>query len=370
VERPARQETADDILTVQDLRIYYYKKGGFIRSVDGVSFIVPRQTSVGLAGESGSGKTQTALAIMGLTEGFPGIVGGKVWIGNTNLLAGFHRYCQRTTTKGQMTIVKDVSQCKKLQEARLAGIRGEQVAMVFQEPKSSLSPYFSVGEQLRETIVTRHGLQAAERYEELAMPLLARMQFFSPKQILAKYPHQLSGGESQRVMLALALLGNPDLLIADEPTTLLDVVIEYRILELLAALREEKKFALLLITHNLALMKHLVDDVIIMFSGKVIEQGLAAKVISNSRHARHPYTAALVRSATSQNTGSSAMPFRKGALLESTRNGQGCCFYSRCHLKDKLNMAKQRRCCNEEPPLFKVGESHYIACWEMEGQID
>lgn len=360
-----------EILTVQDLKTYYHKNGSFVRAVDGVSFTVRHHATVGLAGESGSGKTQTALSVMGLTEGSPGVISGQAWVDEVNVLEGLHRYCRCTTQKGQLHVVKDTAKFKKLQERRLRDIRGDKVAMVFQEPKSSLSPYFSVGEQLRETLAARYGREVGKNYQEQMIPLLERMQFAAPQQILQKYPHQLSGGESQRVMLALALIGHPKLLIADEPTTLLDVAIEYRILELLASLLEEKKIALLLITHNLAILKHYVDDVVVMFAGKVIEQGPTANVINGSAAVRHPYTEVLMSAAASLGLKESTQTEALSPQRELTSKGtRGCCYYSRCRLKDKLDPAKRARCGNEEPPLFKVGETHYISCWEMEGQVD
>lgn len=364
-------KAAGEILTVHDLKTYYHKNGSFVRAVDGVSLSVRHHATVGLAGESGSGKTQTVLSVLGLAEGSPGVIGGQAWIEEVNVLEGLHHHCQCQITNDQLHIVKDVAKFRKMQEQRLQNIRGSKVAMVFQEPKSSLSPYFSVGEQLRETLVARYGRDAAQNYQEQMIPLLERMQFAAPKQILQKYPHELSGGESQRVMLALALIGNPKLLIADEPTTLLDVAIEYHILELLASLLEEKKFALLLITHNLAILKHYVEEVVVMFAGKVIEHGQAAKVINGSAEVRHPYTDVLLNAAASLGMKEAAKPVTLGPQRELTSKGTaGCCYYSRCRLKDKLDPVKRSRCNNEEPPLFKVGETHYAACWEMEGQVD
>jgi len=369
--QPTSQHPASDILTVQDLKTYYHKNGAFVRAVDGVSLNVRNHATVGIAGESGSGKTQTVLSILGLTEGSPGVIGGQAWIDDVNVLEGLHHHCQCRIIDGQLHIVKDLTKFRKLQERRLQDLRGNKVAMVFQEPKSSLSPYFSVGEQLRETLAARYGREAGKNYQEQMIPLLERMQFAAPKQILQKYPHELSGGESQRVMLALALIGNPKLLIADEPTTLLDVAIEYHILELLASLLAEKKFALLLITHNLAILKHYVDEVVIMFAGKVIEHGPTAKVIDGSAPVRHPYTEVLHHAAVSLGLKESAKPVRLGPQRELTVKGtRGCCYYSRCRLKDRLDPARRAHCSNEEPPLLKVGETHYIACWEMEGQVD
>ena len=366
-----RQSPAGDLLTVQDLKTYYYKNGGFVRAVDGVSLNVRHHATVGLAGESGSGKTQTVLSILGLTEDAPGVIGGQAWIDDVNVLEGLHHHCHSRIIDGQLHVSKDVTKFRKQQEQRLQDIRGNKVAMVFQEPKSSLSPYFSVGDQLRETLAARYGREVAKNYAEQMIPLLERMQFAAPQQILRKYPHELSGGESQRVMLALALIGNPKLLIADEPTTLLDVAIEYRILELLASLLEEKKIALLLITHNLAILKHYVDEVVIMFAGKVVEQGPTAKVIDGSAPVRHPYTEVLHQAAVSLGLKASAKPVMLSPQRELTVKGtRGCCYYSRCRLKDRLDPAKRAHCSNDEPPLFKVGETHYVACWEMEGQVD
>ncbi len=349
------------VLAVRDLRTYYhYPEAGFARAVDGVSFEVPPHSAVGIAGESGSGKTQTALSILGLIDAAPGIVGGQVWVEGTDLLEGIEAYCTRRDEGGRLTVTKDVDRWRALHQRRLARVRGERLAMVFQEPKSALIPYFTVGQHLRQTMAARWGHTAARGYETSALDLLRRLQFDDPRRILGSYPYQLSGGESQRVMLGLALVGTPRLLIADEPTTLLDTVTQRRVLDTLAALVRERELALLLITHDLAVMRLLVEHVAVMFAGKIVEQGPVDALLGPAGQAGHPYPRDLLRAAA----GLEATPAApREAAPVAPANLLGCRYYHRCRLKDALPEAARRRCLHEEPPAFRLGDQHRAACW-------
>jgi len=262
----------DHILAVDGLSTYFQQGRQFVRAVQDVSFNVPTGGRFGLAGESGSGKTQVALAIMGLVDGTPGVVQGDVWIDGTNTLDQLDTFCSVDGNGTGTRVRKDVSGWRTHREERMEDVRGRLVNMVFQKPKGSLSPYFTVGEQVRETVRVHFGAEAASKYKERAYPLLEQMEFQNPDQILSSYPHELSGGQSQRVMLALSLLSEPDLLIADEPTTLLDAITEHQVLELLASLLWEREFALLLITHDLGTMTRLVDEVAVMKEGESLSR--------------------------------------------------------------------------------------------------
>lgn len=348
------------LLAVRDLRTYYRAGGGFVRAVDGVSFEVLPGGSVGIAGESGSGKTQTALSILGLLDGVPGIVGGEVWWEGINILADLPDYCARSQTTEGLTISKDVSRWRALHEKRLAQIRGEEIAMVFQEPKTSLFPYFTVADHFREMIMARSGKEAARAYETQALDLLNQMRFGDPHRTLQSYPHQLSGGESQRVMLGLALLGQPRLLIADEPTTLLDTITQRRVLDLLTSLVDDRHLALLLITHNLSLLRLLVDHIVILYAGHVIEQGPTDAVIQPASDRGHPYTRDLVHTSRHfQTTPSTHVP----------QNPCGCRYYYRCTLKNTLPERIRKRCLYEVPPAVPVGDRHTVECWAREDEL-
>ena len=354
--------TPSPLLSVRDLRTYYHTDEGFVRAVDGVSLAVPPGGAVGLAGESGSGKTQTALSILGLINDVPGIVKGEVWVEGENLLDGLGEYCFWEEKAEGITVTKDVGQWRTRHQRRLAQVRGETISMVFQEPKSSLIPYFTVGQHLRETMAARGG--NATTHEAPALDLLRKLQFDDPRRTFASYPHELSGGESQRVMLGLALLGHPHLLIADEPTSLLDTVTERRVLETLAALVREMDLALLLITHDLALLRMLVDQVAVLFAGKIVEWGPAAEIMAPPNERGHPYTQALLRAVPGG--GGTSMRPSTPAPLDIRINTDGCRYYYRCGLKDALPEAVRTRCLNEEPPMFSAGANHDVACWARE----
>lgn len=286
-----------DVLVVEGLSSCFRQGGGLVRAVEDVSFRIPHGGLFGLAGESGSGKTQTALAIAGLVEGVPGVVQGDIWVDGTNTLDGLERYCSVEQDEGGIRVRKDVLRWRRHQEERVSDVRGTAVSMVFQEPKGSLSPYFTIGEQAREAVAVHFGPEAASAYRERVCPLLEQMEFQDPDRILASYPHELSGGQSQRAMLALALISEPELLIADEPTTLLDAITERRVLELLVSLLDEQEVALLLITHDLGLMAWLVDHVAIMQHGRVVEQGPVSTIMEGPLDERHPHTRELRRAA-------------------------------------------------------------------------
>ena len=347
------------LLAVRDLRTYYRTDGGFVRAVDGVSFEVQPGQSVGMAGESGSGKTQTALSMLGLLDGVPGIVGGEVWWEDENLLANLPAYCNRQETPDGLIVKKDVGRWRALHQRRLDPIRGEQMAMVFQEPKTSLFPYFTVADHLRETIAARSGKAAAHTYEPQALDLLQQLRFDDPRRALQSYPHQLSGGESQRVMLGLALLGHPRLLIADEPTTLLDTITQRRILDLLGMLVADRHLALLLITHNLALLRLLVQHIVILYAGQVVEQGPTDQVIQSASDEGHPYTRDLIQT---------SRPTRTGPAINVPKNSCGCQYYHRCSLKDTLPDRIRKRCLYERPPVVQIDATHTVACWARENE--
>lgn len=290
------RDTAD-IVAVEGLCTYFFNDQTFVRAVDEVSFQVPRSGRFGLAGESGSGKTQTALAIAGLVQGRPGVVAGRIRINGVDVLAALKKYCEVEQGASGLTVRKDLQKWRTHRDQQMAAFRGSVVSMVFQEPKRSLSPYFTVGAQASEIVDVHFGKEAAGNYQERVYPLLKKMEFRNPDRILSSYPHELSGGQSQRVMLALALLSEPALLIADEPTTLLDAVTERHVLDLLDAIVEERDIALLLITHDLGVMAEMVDRVAVMRHGRIVEQDATETLMNGSLDDRHPYTRQLRRAA-------------------------------------------------------------------------
>jgi oligopeptide/dipeptide ABC transporter ATP-binding protein len=258
---------AEPLLVVRDLTSEFHTEGGVVRAVDGVSFQVGRGQIVGVVGESGSGKSVTALSILGLLPRPHGrITSGSVQLGGRELVG--------------------------LSERELCAIRGSRVAMIFQDPMSSLNPYLKVGEQIAEVAELHLGLSRRQAWQR-AVQLLARVNIPDPERRAAGYPHELSGGMRQRAMIAMALSCGPDLLIADEPTTALDVTVQAQILNLLLDLRTEKDLSILLITHDLGVVASSCDHVLVMYAGRVVEEAPTRALL---REPHHPYTRALLRS--------------------------------------------------------------------------
>ena len=255
---------SDILLSVEDLKVYFRSEDEVARAVDGISFNVRREETVCLVGESGCGKTVTALSILGLIPRPPGeIAGGRILFNARNLLDST--------------------------EEQLQKIRGNHIAMVFQEPLTSLNPVFTVGDQIKEAIRI-HENTAANQLEARCVDLLQSVGIPSPQDRINDYPHQLSGGQRQRVMIAMALACNPDLVIADEPTTALDVTVQAQILKLFAKLQKTLSMSVLYITHDLGVVTKVADRVCVMYAGIIVEQGAKSAIFDNSRH---PYTQAL-----------------------------------------------------------------------------
>jgi oligopeptide/dipeptide ABC transporter ATP-binding protein len=292
------------LLEVSDLQTHFFTREGVVRAVDGVSFSVERGQTLGIVGESGCGKSVTALSIMGLVPKPPArIVGGQVLFGGRDL-----------TT---------------LSERELSDVRGAQIAMVFQDPMTSLNPTLTIGTQLVETL-RRHTAVSRQEARRRAVELLEEVQLTKPEQRLKDYPHRLSGGMRQRVMIALALSCNPSLLIADEPTTALDVTVQAQVLDLLDSLRHAHDMAMIFITHDMGVIAEVADDVVVMYAGQVVEQAPVKELFDRPEH---PYTEALLgalpqledRAARRQRL--TAIPGRPPALVDPPA---GCRFAARC----------------------------------------
>ncbi|MBI2166296.1 MAG: ABC transporter ATP-binding protein [Chloroflexi bacterium] len=320
--------TTRNVLEVRDLRTYFYTQDGVVKAVDGVSFDLKEGETLGLVGESGCGKSVTALSIMRLIPNPPGrTVGGQVLLEGSDLL--------------------------KLRDREMRQIRGGRIAMVFQEPMSSLNPVLTIGRQITEALETHLKLTRREARDR-AGELLARVGLADPKKALDSYPHLFSGGMRQRVMLAMALGCNPSILLADEPTTALDVTIQAQILEMLKRLTTELGTAVILITHNLGVVARYADRVNIMYAGKIVETGYARDIYGNPRH---PYTLGLLATVPrlDQPKRARLTPI-DGMPPDLAHLAPGCSFRPRCPYA-------VARCAQEEPPLTPVGESHASACW-------
>lgn len=316
------------LLEVQGLKTYFRTEEGLVKAVDDVSFTLERGETLGIVGESGSGKSVAALSIMGLVPNPPGeVVGGKIIFDGQNLL--------------------DMS------EDDMRPIRGNRIAMIFQDPMTSLNPLLTVGRQITEQLRVHKGLglsaarsRAAELLELVGIPKAAGR--------LDDYPHQFSGGMRQRVMIAMALSCDPELLIADEPTTALDVTIQAQILELINRLKDELGTAVLMITHDLGIVAGMADKVLVMYAGRAVEEAQTEEIYADPRM---PYTIGLLRSLPrlDQKAGRKLLPIR-GTPPDLTKLAPSCPFFPRC------DYAVPGRCDQEVSPLRSVGEEHRSAC--------
>jgi oligopeptide/dipeptide ABC transporter ATP-binding protein len=319
------------LLEVRDLKTYFFTAAGTVRAVDGVSYDVRAGETVALVGESGCGKSVSALSVMRLVAAPAGrIVGGQILFRGRDLLT--------------------------LDEESMRRIRGREIAMVFQEPMTSLNPVLSVGRQLTEPLEIHLGMRP-EAARQRAAELLAMVGIPEAEHQLARYPHHFSGGMRQRLMIAMALSCNPSLILADEPTTALDVTIQAQILELMKDLSRRLGIAMVLITHNLGVVARYADRVNVMYAGKMVEQGRARDLYARPRH---PYTMGLLRSVPRLDEPRKAQlhPI-DGQPPDLTRLPPGCAFAPRCQYA-------VARCEGEVPPLLHVGAEHLAACWVAE----
>ncbi|MBT7352695.1 MAG: ABC transporter ATP-binding protein [Acidiferrobacteraceae bacterium] len=316
------------LLEVKNLKTQFFTSAGVVRAVDDVSYDVEEGETLAVVGESGCGKSVSAMSILRLIPWPPGkVVGGTIHFMGEDLLT--------------------------VSEDEIRTIRGRKISMVFQEPMTSLNPVLSIGLQLTETMQHHLGL-SLEAAKKRAVELLARVGIADPERRLDQYPHHLSGGMRQRVMIALALSCDPKLIIADEPTTALDVTIQAQILELMKELTRELGVALIVITHNLGIVARYADRVNVMYAGKMIEMGQAKQIYHDPLH---PYTLGLLASVPrmDQPRGERLVPII-GQPPDLTRLDDGCAFRARCRFAID-------RCSNEIPSLQETGDGHSVACW-------
>jgi peptide/nickel transport system ATP-binding protein/oligopeptide transport system ATP-binding protein len=329
----APETGAGPILQVENLRTWFKTDAGLAKAVDGVSFHVNPGETLGIVGESGSGKSVTSLSVMRLIPEPP----GQIQPGSRILFRG---------EGGEM---EDLAAAT---EKRMRQIRGNDIAMIFQEPMTSLNPVFKVGEQIVESLRLHQGLNKREAREK-AIDMLQLVGIPIPHQRVDEYPHQLSGGMRQRVMIAMALACNPKLLIADEPTTALDVTIQAQILELLNRLQEELGMSIILITHDLGVVAETCDRVIVMYAGQVFEEGPVDDVFHDPQN---PYTEGLLRSMPKLGEDVGRLAVIPGVVPAPTNWPVGCRFAERC----PYSWEKTE---NEQPPLFDIGPGRKNKCW-------
>jgi len=314
------------LLEVIDLKTHFFMDEGTAKAVDGVSFDVDKGETLGLVGESGCGKSVSALSIMRLIPHPPGkIVGGRICLNGKNLL--------------------------ELDEERMREIRGNEISMIFQEPMTSLNPVYTCGNQIEEAIIL-HQKVSKKVARERAIEMLRLVGIPGPEQRVREYPHQLSGGMRQRVMIAMALSCNPSVLLADEPTTALDVTIQAQILRLLEKLQEELHMAVIIITHDLGVIAEVADRVAVMYAGKIVEY---ADVQGIFKTPRHPYTQGLLRSIPKLTEDKDRLMVIPGVVPNPLAFPQGCKFNPRCPLVIS-------QCRGEEPDLRELAPGHWVRC--------
>ena len=314
------------LLSVQDLQVYFMGDGNVARALDGVSYDVREGETVCVVGESGCGKTVSALTILGLIPQPPGkIMEGKVLFNGQNIL--------------------------DLTDEEMQKIRGKHIAMVFQEPMTSLNPVFTIGNQIQEAVMIHEEMSEREIHDR-CVQLLNDVGIPSPEERLGDYPHQLSGGMRQRVMIAMALACNPDLVIADEPTTALDVTIQAQILNLFEELQTKRNMSLLYITHDLGVVANIADRIYVMYAGIIAEQGITTDIFHNPRH---PYTMGLLASLPSRSKRGTELHSIPGSVPDPAYKPSGCPFHPRCSYAIDT-------CRTEFPGMCDYGNGHLSRC--------
>lgn len=350
------------LLRVDALHVRFVAPHGEVRAVDGVSLQLLQGRRLGVVGESGSGKTQTFSSLFGLSEGSPGIIAGRAQFNDMELLDGLDRFVYRAATETQHQagqVLKDVPGWNRHHQAQMATLLGRDVAMMFQDPRRALIPYWTIERHLRDVLARRNQSDAPDASPAAT---LAALGFRDTARILGSYPEQLSGGEAQRALLAISVAMRPQLLVADEPTTGLDTVNQVRALDALLQAHASGTFALVLISHDLAVVDAMVDDIVVMFAGRVVERAPAALIREAADDGVHPYTSALRESQRRRAIGDAINPTAYKERLE--RSPHGCAYHARCPLKPRLAAAAQHRCASEAPSLEPVGDGHAVACWE------
>ena len=327
--RPAPGAGSDNknILSIEGLTVGFQTETGPIRVLENVTYQVPRGITVGLVGESGCGKSVSAMTVMGLLPSPPSFIdSGQVRFEGEDLL--------------------------KFSPSRMRQVRGNRIGMIFQEPMTSLNPTFTIGFQLREVLRVHRGLAKREAHD-VCVEMIEMIGVGAPQSRMAQYPHELSGGLRQRIMIAMALVCRPKLLIADEPTTALDVTIQAQILELLQNLQEDLSMSILMITHDLGVIAEFCRYVYVMYAGRIVEQAATENLFQN---ACHPYTRGLLASRPRLAMETEWLPTIPGMVPSPGQRKKGCYYVERCE-------RRQSRCYDELPPLNDLSADHCFACW-------
>jgi len=321
------------LLSVRNVSTHFFTEEGVVKAVQDVSFSIKKGKTFALVGESGCGKSVTALSIMRLVPAPPGeIVDGDIIFGKENLL--------------------------RLSDKQMRSIRGNKIAMIFQEPMTSLNPVYTVGEQIVEAIKLHQKKNTRDAWSD-AVSMLQKVGIADPVQRVREYPHQMSGGMQQRVMLAMAVSCEPTLLIADEPTTALDVTVQAQILDLLDELQEQNEMSILLITHDLGVVAERADDIGVMYASQIVEVADSGSLFVEPLH---PYTQGLLKSLPRLGFSGDRLPTISGTVPEPLHFPSGCKFHPRCSVG-----RNDKRCQTVEPKLREVRQGRCVACWHAQG---
>lgn len=329
----------DNVVEFDNLHTFFYTDIGTVKAVNGVSFDVPRCKTVGVVGESGCGKSVTSLSLMQLVQAPQGqIVEGQI------------RFA---------TVDGSCYDIAKMPRSEMLKIRGSEISMIFQEPMTSLNPVFTIGEQMDEVVLLHEGT-STEAAKERSMEMLQLVGIAMPDKVYASYPHELSGGMRQRVMIAMALSCNPRLVIADEPTTALDVTIQAQILDLLRDIKQKINGSIMLITHDLGVIAEMADFVVVMYAGRIVEKGTVFEIFDNPKH---PYTVGLMRSKPSVTKRIERLYSIPGQVPNPINMPDHCYFMNRCeHCVGK--------CDGEYPPMIQFSDTHFAACYLYEDDVN
>ncbi len=328
VEKPSSR--GQNILEVKGLKTHFFTEAGVVKAVDGVDFSVKHGEVLGLVGESGCGKSVTSFSIMRLISPPGRIVEGQILFEGMDLL--------------------------KLSEKEMTDIRGNRISMIFQQPQSSLNPVFKVGDQIAEVLQIHRQLKKGQDWSR-AVELLKLVGIPDAERKAQAYPHQMSGGQAQRVMIAMALALNPELLIADEPTTALDVTIQAQILDLIRSLRNELDTAVILITHDLGVIAEMADNVAVMYAGRIVEQADVKTLFATPLH---PYTQGLIESIPVLGKIKERLEVIPGSVPNLVNLPPGCRFAARCKARERFGL---EICGRVEPQLAQVQSGHAVRCW-------
>ena len=344
-EYTAPMNDENNVVEIDDLHTSFFTDRGTVKSVDGVSFSIPKNKIVGVVGESGCGKSVTSLSIMQLVAAPQGqITGGSIRFNSDKL--GYNEDGKK--------LGFDVT---KMPTEEMHKIRGQDITMIFQEPMTSLNPVFTIGYQLDEVSFLHKPELSKEEVKAYSIEMLKKVGISMPERFYAAYPHELSGGMRQRVMIAMALAGNPKLIIADEPTTALDVTIQAQILELLKDLQVNQGCSIMLITHDLGVIAEMADEVVVMYAGKVIERGSAKEIFHNPLH---PYTMGLQKSKPLITSDSNAPLYSIPGQVPNPIN-----LPNNCYFKNRCGKCAGK-CSGEYPKEIKINDEHYVSCYLYE----